>query len=63
MCRAVRSHQGLRVCLLIEEKSPRRDESDEEPPKVERTPVSHSQRMPMFPGMDPAVLKVPRADH
>ncbi|XP_055461677.1 uncharacterized protein KIAA1671 homolog isoform X1 [Psammomys obesus] len=40
-----------------EEKSPRRDESDEEPPRVERTPVSHPQRMPVFPGMDPAVLK------
>ncbi|OBS71380.1 hypothetical protein A6R68_00077 [Neotoma lepida] len=41
----------------FKEKSPRRDESDEEPPKVERTPVSHPQRMPVFPGMDPAVLK------
>uniref|UniRef100_A0A2K6A0E5 KIAA1671 n=1 Tax=Mandrillus leucophaeus TaxID=9568 RepID=A0A2K6A0E5_MANLE len=43
-----------------EEKSPRKEESDEEeekPPKAERTPVSHPQRMPAFPGMDPAVLK------
>lgn len=47
--------------LLTEEKSPKREESDEEPPKVERTPVSHPQRMPVFPGMDPAVLKVQRA--
>uniref|UniRef100_G3R710 KIAA1671 n=2 Tax=Homininae TaxID=207598 RepID=G3R710_GORGO len=42
-----------------EEKSPRKEESDEEekPSKAERTPVSHPQRMPAFPGMDPAVLK------
>ncbi|XP_058137544.1 uncharacterized protein KIAA1671 homolog [Dasypus novemcinctus] len=42
-----------------EEKSPRREESDEEerPPRAERTPVSHAQRMPAFPGMDPAALK------
>ncbi|XP_019519501.1 PREDICTED: uncharacterized protein KIAA1671 homolog [Hipposideros armiger] len=42
-----------------EEKSPRREESDEEekPSKTERTPVSHPQRMPAFPGVDPAVLK------
>ncbi|XP_064128601.1 uncharacterized protein KIAA1671 homolog isoform X3 [Loxodonta africana] len=42
-----------------EEKSPRREESDEDekPPRVERTPISHPQRMPAFPGMDPAVLK------
>lgn len=43
-----------------EEKSPRREESDEEeekPPRAERTPVSRPQRMPMFPGVDPAVLK------
>ncbi|XP_008072233.1 uncharacterized protein KIAA1671 homolog [Carlito syrichta] len=42
-----------------EEKSPRRDESDEEekPSKTERTPVSHPQRIPVFPGVDPAVLK------
>ncbi|XP_009215223.2 uncharacterized protein KIAA1671 homolog [Papio anubis] len=42
-----------------EEKSPRKEESDEEekPPKAERTPISHPQRMPAFPGMDPAVLK------
>nr|XP_054399206.1 uncharacterized protein KIAA1671 homolog isoform X2 [Pongo abelii] len=43
-----------------EEKSPRKEESDEEKPsKAERTPVSHPQRMPAFPGVDPAVLKVP----
>ncbi|XP_054095647.2 uncharacterized protein KIAA1671 homolog isoform X1 [Callithrix jacchus] len=42
-----------------EEKSPRKEDSDEEetPSKAERTPVSHPQRMPAFPGMDPAVLK------
>ncbi|XP_058387645.1 uncharacterized protein KIAA1671 homolog isoform X2 [Diceros bicornis minor] len=42
-----------------EEKSPRREESDEEekPSRAERTPVSHPQRIPVFPGMDPAVLK------
>nr|XP_055178877.1 uncharacterized protein KIAA1671 homolog isoform X2 [Nyctereutes procyonoides] len=43
-----------------EEKSPRREESDEEeekPSRAERTPSSHLQRMPVFPGMDPAVLK------
>ncbi|XP_045743394.1 uncharacterized protein KIAA1671 homolog isoform X6 [Mirounga angustirostris] len=43
-----------------EEKSPRREESDEEeekPSRAERTPTSHPQRMPVFPGMDPAVLK------
>nr|XP_055110220.1 uncharacterized protein KIAA1671 homolog isoform X1 [Symphalangus syndactylus] len=42
-----------------EEKSLRKEESDEEekPSKAERTPVSHPQRMPAFPGMDPAVLK------
>ncbi|XP_074177622.1 uncharacterized protein KIAA1671 homolog isoform X4 [Rhinolophus sinicus] len=42
-----------------EEKSPRREESDEEekPSRTERTPVSHPQRMPVFPGVDPAVLK------
>ncbi|XP_054324978.2 uncharacterized protein KIAA1671 homolog isoform X1 [Pongo pygmaeus] len=41
-----------------EEKSPRKEESDEEKPsKAERTPVSHPQRMPAFPGVDPAVLK------
>lgn len=47
-----------------EEKSPRREESDEEeekPSRAERTPTSHPQRMPVFPGMDPAVLKVGRA--
>ncbi|XP_060468872.2 uncharacterized protein KIAA1671 homolog isoform X1 [Panthera onca] len=42
-----------------EEKSPRREESDEEekPHRAERTPTGHPQRMPVFPGMDPAVLK------
>ncbi|XP_012499619.1 PREDICTED: uncharacterized protein KIAA1671-like [Propithecus coquereli] len=42
-----------------EEKSPRREESDEEemPSRAERTPVSHPQRTPVFPGVDPAVLK------
>ncbi|KAI5758627.1 KIAA1671-like protein [Gulo gulo luscus] len=43
-----------------EEKSPKREESDEEeekPSRAERTPTSHPQRKPVFPGMDPAVLK------
>ncbi|MBZ3877396.1 hypothetical protein SUZIE_142730 [Sciurus carolinensis] len=42
-----------------EEKSPRREESDEEekPSRVERAAPILPQRMPMFPGMDPAVLK------
>lgn len=42
-----------------EEKSPKREESDEEekPSRTERTPISHPQRMPVFPGVDPAVLK------
>ncbi|XP_005007350.1 uncharacterized protein KIAA1671 homolog isoform X2 [Cavia porcellus] len=42
-----------------EEKLPRREESDEEetPSRTERTPVSQPQRVPVFPGMDPAVLK------
>ncbi|KAL2767624.1 uncharacterized protein WCI35_025807 [Daubentonia madagascariensis] len=42
-----------------EEKSPRREESDEEekPSRAEKTPVSHPQRTPVFPGVDPAVLK------
>ncbi|XP_032327604.1 LOW QUALITY PROTEIN: uncharacterized protein KIAA1671 homolog [Camelus ferus] len=42
-----------------EEKSPRKEESDEEekPPRAERTPVSRPQRMPVFPGVDPAALK------
>ncbi|XP_036908261.1 uncharacterized protein KIAA1671 homolog isoform X1 [Sturnira hondurensis] len=42
-----------------EEKSPRREESDDEerPPRTEGTPVSHPQRMPVFPGVDPAALK------
>ncbi|XP_029389466.1 uncharacterized protein KIAA1671 homolog isoform X1 [Mus pahari] len=51
------SHSTWMFKDSTEEKSPRRDESDEEPPRVERTPVSHLQRMPVFPGMDPAVLK------
>ncbi|XP_076416401.1 uncharacterized protein KIAA1671 homolog isoform X2 [Peromyscus maniculatus bairdii] len=52
------SHSTWMFKDSTEEKSPRRDESDEEqPPKVERTPVGHPQRMPVFPGMDPAVLK------
>ncbi|XP_045390299.1 uncharacterized protein KIAA1671 homolog isoform X2 [Lemur catta] len=43
-----------------EEKSPRREDSDEEekPSRAERTPVSHPQRTPVFPGVDPAVLKL-----
>ncbi|KAK1328419.1 hypothetical protein QTO34_011992 [Cnephaeus nilssonii] len=41
-----------------EEKSPRREESDEEEKRSERSPSSHPQRMPMFPGIDPAMLKV-----
>ncbi|XP_006890576.1 PREDICTED: uncharacterized protein KIAA1671 homolog [Elephantulus edwardii] len=42
-----------------EEKSPRREESDEEEklPKAGKTPVSHPQRTPAVPGMDPAMLK------
>ncbi|KAM6166427.1 uncharacterized protein KIAA1671-like isoform 1-T1 [Erethizon dorsatum] len=42
-----------------EEKLPRREESDEEetPSRTERTPISQPQRVPVFPGMDPAVLK------
>ncbi|XP_016064192.1 PREDICTED: uncharacterized protein KIAA1671 homolog [Miniopterus natalensis] len=40
-----------------DEKSPRREESDEEEKRTERTPVGHPQRMPVFPGVDPAVLK------
>ncbi|KAM5238143.1 uncharacterized protein KIAA1671 homolog isoform 2-T2 [Ctenodactylus gundi] len=38
-----------------EEKSPRREESDEE--ETPRTSASHPQRMPVFPGVGPAVLK------
>lgn len=47
--------------FATEEKLPRREESDEEetPSRTERTPVSQPQRVPVFPGMDPAVLKVP----
>ncbi|ELK31473.1 hypothetical protein MDA_GLEAN10018471 [Myotis davidii] len=40
-----------------EEKSPRREESDEEEKRSERSPSSHPQRMPAFPGIDPAMLK------
>ncbi|XP_059532499.1 uncharacterized protein KIAA1671 homolog isoform X4 [Myotis daubentonii] len=40
-----------------EEKSPRREESDEEEKRPERSPSSHPQRMPAFPGIDPAMLK------
>ncbi|XP_053445217.1 uncharacterized protein KIAA1671 homolog isoform X4 [Nycticebus coucang] len=42
-----------------EEKSPRKEESDEEekPSRAERTPVSHPHRTPVLPGVDPAVLK------
>ena len=49
--------------FATEEKSPRREESDEEekPSRAERTPISRPQRMPVFPGMDPAALKVPHA--
>lgn len=44
-----------------EERAPGREESDEEekPSGAGRTPTGHPQRMPVFPGMDPAVLKVP----
>lgn len=47
--------------FATEEKSPRREESDEEetPSRVGRAPASLPQRMPAFPGVDPAVLKVP----
>ncbi|XP_069850733.1 LOW QUALITY PROTEIN: uncharacterized protein KIAA1671 homolog [Dipodomys merriami] len=42
-----------------EEKSPRREESDEEenPASVERTPTGPLHRTPAFPGLDPAALK------
>ncbi|XP_036209552.1 uncharacterized protein KIAA1671 homolog isoform X5 [Myotis myotis] len=40
-----------------EEKSPRREESDEEEKRSERSPSSHPQRMPAFPGINPAMLK------
>ncbi|XP_067556521.1 uncharacterized protein KIAA1671 homolog isoform X1 [Pseudorca crassidens] len=42
-----------------EEECPRKEESDEEEktPRAERTPISRPQRMPVFPGMDPAALK------
>lgn len=44
--------------FATEEKSPRREESDEEEKQSERSPSSHPQRMPAFPGIDPAMLKV-----
>ena len=49
------------LLFATEEKSPRKEESDEEEktPRAERTPISRPQRMPVFPGMDPAALKVP----
>ncbi|XP_007946174.1 uncharacterized protein KIAA1671 homolog, partial [Orycteropus afer afer] len=53
-------HSGESALVFTtEEKSPRREDSDEEEklPKAERTPISHPQRMPAFPGVDPAVLK------
>ncbi|XP_012869736.1 PREDICTED: uncharacterized protein KIAA1671 homolog [Dipodomys ordii] len=42
-----------------EEKSPRREESDEEenPASAERTPAGPLHRTPAFPGLDPAALK------
>ncbi|XP_036614418.1 uncharacterized protein KIAA1671 homolog isoform X3 [Trichosurus vulpecula] len=42
-----------------EEKSVKREESDEEekPSRAERTPVNQPQRLPIFPGVDPSVLK------
>ncbi|XP_070331568.1 uncharacterized protein KIAA1671 homolog isoform X2 [Odocoileus virginianus] len=42
-----------------EEKSPRKEESDEEErtPRAERSPICRPQRMPVFPGVDPAALK------
>ncbi|KAM9100854.1 uncharacterized protein KIAA1671 homolog isoform 1-T1 [Sarcophilus harrisii] len=42
-----------------EEKSVKKEESDEEekPPRSERTPVNQPQRLPVFPGVDPSVLK------
>ncbi|XP_036304711.1 uncharacterized protein KIAA1671 homolog isoform X1 [Pipistrellus kuhlii] len=40
-----------------EERFPRREESDEEEKRSERSPGSHPQRMPVFPGIDPAMLK------
>lgn len=56
---AARDFTGL--CFATEEKSPRREESDEEetPTRTERAPASHPQRTPVFPGVDPALLKVP----
>ncbi|XP_027719103.1 uncharacterized protein KIAA1671 homolog [Vombatus ursinus] len=42
-----------------EEKSVKKESSDEEekPSRSERTPVSQPQRLPVFPGVDPSVLK------
>lgn len=45
------------LLFATEEKSPRGEESDEDEKRPERTPASHPQRMPVFPGVDPAVLK------
>lgn len=44
--------------FATEEKSPRREESDEEEKQSEKSPSSHPQRMLVFPGIDPAMLKV-----
>ncbi|XP_074062253.1 uncharacterized protein KIAA1671 homolog isoform X4 [Macrotis lagotis] len=42
-----------------EEKPVKKEESDEEekPSRLERTPVGQPQRLPIFPGVDPSVLK------
>ncbi|XP_072456215.1 uncharacterized protein KIAA1671 homolog isoform X4 [Notamacropus eugenii] len=42
-----------------EEKSVKKEESDEDekPSRSERTPISQAQRLPIFPGVDPSVLK------
>uniref|UniRef100_F7AVU4 Tankyrase 1-binding protein C-terminal domain-containing protein n=1 Tax=Monodelphis domestica TaxID=13616 RepID=F7AVU4_MONDO len=42
-----------------EDKLVKKEESDEEEklPRSERTPVSQPQRLPIFPGVDPSVLK------
>lgn len=46
--------------LLLEEKSAKQEASDEEEKihRPERSPAAHPQRLPVFPGMDPSVLKV-----
>jgi hypothetical protein len=53
---------AMHLRFATEEKLSRREESDEEekPSRAEKTPASHPQRVPVFPGMDPAVLKVPQ---